>query len=487
MSIEDASPKAQAEADRMWNQYGQYYQKHYQTKENLYKQLLTNYQSTCLYSAIDQKGMLALASAHGDGDCVKICEKFIRHHYGTRLAQCKALIEVLSWIEHPLALQTMLSIANRFRTKSIKEMAQEHVQAIADRQGWTIDELADRTIPDGGFARPVNEEGEPIGDEAVLELDYGPRQFQLRLNDELEPVIFVKDEKKPVKALPAPGKSDDEEKAKAAKKEFSDAKKIVKEVVKRQTERLYEAMCTQRSWQLSDWRSYLASHPIVGRLCVRLVWAAFKSDDNKPDNFIGCFRPLEDGSLTNEKDESVSLPDDAAIFLAHTCNTTGALGQSWLQHLKDYDVTPLFQQFGRDSYVLPGEKQKATEVDDFEGHMLTTFKLRGKATKLGFVRGEVEDGGCFCVYRKPFSSLALQAVIEFSGSYVPEEDIPAALHSLSFENIPAGDRQQSYWNAVKLPLGKVPPVLLSECYNDFKQIAAEGSGFDPKWKDKGLF
>ena len=45
--------------------------------------------------------------------------------------------------------------ANRFRTKAIRKRRRSMSQALADREGWTIDELADRTIPDAGFARPT--------------------------------------------------------------------------------------------------------------------------------------------------------------------------------------------------------------------------------------------------------------------------------------------------------------------------------------------
>src|SRR5581483_4608566 len=145
-----------------------------------------------------------------------------------------------------------------------------------------------------------------------LLLDYGPRQFTVTLGDALEPVITTA-EGKTVKNPPPPAKSDDADKAKAAKKAFTDAKKVVKEVVKRQTERLYEALCTQRSWCFADWQRYLADHPIVGKICVRLAWAAFAEE-----RFLGCFRPLEDGSLTNEKDEEPAIPADARVRLAHT-------------------------------------------------------------------------------------------------------------------------------------------------------------------------
>lgn len=492
ISHEDATAKAQADADRLWASYsGQkwFLDAHKNDKSNVFKKQYDNYMGTCLYSAIDQKGMLAIVSASGDADCVKIAEQYIRKWYGNRAAQCKALIEVLSRIEHPLALQTLLSIANRFRTKSIKELATTFVNSVAEQRGWTLDELADRTIPAGGFERPVDEDGNPVGDRSVLELDYGARQFVVSLNDQLEPVVTVKGESKAIKALPEPGKNDDPELAKAAKKEFTDAKKVVKEVVKRQTERLYEALCTQREWKFEDWREYLARHPIVGRLCVKLAWVAFeapKDGSAEPGKFIGAFRPLEDGSLSNEQDEAVEFPAEAIVKLAHTCNLPGELAAAWTKHFQDYDVTPLFEQCNREVFELPVEKLKETDITDFVGYLISTFKLRGRAVKLGYVRGEAEDGGCFYVYRKNFTSLQMQAVIEFTGSCLPESDMPAALTELYFVST-AGNANNSIWSQNKIVLSKVPPVLLSECYNDMKRIAADGSGFDPKWKEKSRF
>jgi hypothetical protein len=493
-SQEEAAELARKESDKMWAQWGghHYYAQMYPGgKEDLYRQLFQKYSAECMGSAIGEKGMLSIAAAAGGADCVKLCEQFIRKWFGNRLAQCKCLVEVLAWMKHPLAIQALLAFANRFRTKAVRKLAEEHVQALADREGWTLDELADRTIPDGGFERPVDESGAPVvGSEAALALDYGPRSFTVKLDDELQPVV-VAEGGKTVKNPPAPGKQDDAEKAKAAKKAFSDAKKMVKEVVKRQGERLYEALCTQRAWRFEDWRRFLAEHPIVGKLCVRLAWSASrveKGPDGEPaETFLGCFRPLEDGSLTNEQDEQVKLDADARVRLAHTCNTSADLGAAWLKHFEDYDVTPPFEQFGRAVYVLPEEKKKETDVKDFEGHVLTTFKLRGRATKLGYIRGDAEDGGWFHLYRKPFPSLRLQAVVGFTGSSLPETDMPAALVELYFLTMKGDQEAVHSWQPSKLPLGKVPPVLLSECYNDVKQMAAEGSGYDPEWRKKSFY
>ena len=35
-----------------------------------------------------------------------------------------------------------------------------------------------------------------------------------------------------------------------------------------------------------------------------------------------------------------------------------------------------------------------------------------------------------------------------------------------------------------VPLGEVPAVLLSECYNDLRTIAAGGTGHDPAWEKR---
>jgi hypothetical protein len=35
-----------------------------------------------------------------------------------------------------------------------------------------------------------------------------------------------------------------------------------------------------------------------------------------------------------------------------------------------------------------------------------------------------------------------------------------------------------------MALDEVPAVLLSECYNDLRTVAATGTGYDPQWEKK---
>jgi len=372
---------------------------------------------------------------------------------------------MLAWIEHKTATQLLLSVGSRFRTKGIQEEANKQAQALAERKGWTVAELADRTIPTAG-----------LDEQGLLTLDFGSRQFIARLNVDMELTLADADGKV-LKSLPDPRKDDDETKAAEAKKMFSAAKKELKSVLTMQRDRLYEAMCTQRTWPFEEWNLYLNQHPVVRNHCQKLVWAVVRDEKIKT-----LFRPLADGSLTDANDDPVTLSPEDPIRVAHDCQVTPEQSLAWRQHLKDYEIEPLFEQFGRPNFNLEEERKQEDELSDFHGHILEAFKLRGRANKLGYTRGQAQDGGWFFDYHKRFPTLGIEAVLEFTGNGLPEENRTVALTSMRFERV--ATEGESAHSGEKLCLGEVPAVLLSECWNDLRQIAGEGPGFDPDWEKK---
>ena len=441
--------------------YPQYYPDW--SEEQHYKAVLNSLLNECKGSAIKEKGMLALVAALGGDDIAPLAHKYIKYWYGNRLHQGKALVHMLAWIDRGSAIQVLLLLATRFRTKGIQQEAEQCVQALAERKQWTIDELADRTIPTAGF-----------DDGPEMLLDYGSRTFSARLND--EGIITLFDESgKAIKALPEARKDDDVEKVKEAKKAFSTAKKEVKNLVTMQKSRLYEAMCTQRSWRFEEWQAFLHEHPVMRLLCQRVVWQL----DGQPAQ---TFRPLNDGTLSDAQDNEVTPNAVDLLRVAHSCTISKQQQQDWLRHYQDYEVKSLFDQFTRPLYTLPEKMKEETELNDFLGHLLEAFKLRGKVNNFGYTRGVAEDGGWFYCYEKCFPGLKIDAVLEFSGNSLPEENRLVALKTLSFREHPESNEQR--YQARQIPLGEIPPVLLSECWNDLRLLAAEGSGFDKDWEKK---
>jgi hypothetical protein len=406
------------------------------------------------------KGLLAVAAACGGRDVVQPAERYLKEWYGQRAAQGKALIAMLAWVNHPSATQLVLAIGSGFRTKSFQDEAVRQAAALAERNGWTVDELADRTIPTAGF-----------DDRGVLELPYGPRTFTAVLRPDL--TVELRDPGGTViSALPAPRKSDDADQAKESKGAFAAAKKELKTIAALQAQRLYEAMCTGRSWSAEDWDRYLLRHPVAGPGVRRLVWVAAA-----PDGAPVVFRPLDDDSLTDSGDNEVNLPDGARVTVAHDSVLSPGEVAQWTAHLADYEVTPLFQQLGRGTYAVTPQLRSKREITDFTGYVLEAFTLRGRAGKLGYTRGQAHDGAWFFSYEKRLPTLGIVATVNFTGNPMPEENRLVALKELSFR------RETSDGYRGQLTLGDVPAVLVSECWQDMR-LLAEGAAFDPDWEKK---
>ena len=465
-SEDEANAYAKANAQQRYEQYQDYakrwdneFYRGY-TYERAFADLRAERFAVYLNNAQADRGILGLATRAEGTFAVQMVRTYMRDHY-KRIAQVKALAEYLSGNTSSAALQMLLSIARRHRTNAVQVLAQALVERLADERDWTTDELADRTIPTAG-----------LDERGVLDLEIGSRIYQARLDAE-DVLTLYNPDGKVVKSLPQVSEGPDKESAAEAKKALSNAKKELKQVHEFQAKRLYEALCVGRRWQLADWRRFLLEHPIVGRLVQRLIWLGLDAQGE----IVASFRPLEDLSLTDSSDNAVDPASFASVQLAHRSLFTAEQSEAWKQHLADYKVEPLFNQLDRP--VLTSGV--GSSIDDRAGHIIEAFKLRSAAQKLGYDRAQAEDGGWFTQYIKPFAGVAINAVIEFTGSPLPEENRAVALVAAKFVRARKGQRS-SY--GLQLALNEVPPVLLSEVWNDLHQIGAAGSGFAADWRNK---
>jgi len=419
--------------------------------------------ATYLGSAADSKGILALCSRVNGADAAQRVRSFLKDH-GGRVSQAKALLEALAANGSSAALQVVLAAANRSKQKSVQAHAAQLIEDIADQNGWTAAQLADRTVPTGGFDA-----------DGTLELDCGEgRTYTARLDENDLVTVFNADGRE-VKALPGPRMDEERPAVEAAKKLLSNARKETKQVLTAQIERLREAMCLQRGWPREDWESYIAGHPIVGRIVSRLVWQGYDASGMES----ALFRPLGDGSFTTVDEGDVDIADFSEIRLAHSSLLRAAQIAAWRQHLADYSVSAPFDQFGRDLPQLAQTQAREKAINDREGWMIETLKLRGIAGKLGYQRGPTQDGAWFKTYEKTYRDAGLQVEIEFTGSPLPEENRNAALQSLAFRKL-----RGSGTAGGAVALSEVPAVLLAECWRDLHEIAEKGTGFDPEWSKK---
>jgi len=410
-------------------------------------------------------GILALCAACCGTDVVPVIKGYIEKWYGNRWRQCVALVDVLAWSGHSTGIQYLLMIADTFRTRSIREEAAKQVKLLAEREGWTVDQLGDRTIPTGGFS-----------EDRTLVIDYGERQFTAELDSSFTISLFD-GEGNPMDSLPDALPDEDEKHVKDEKKALNTAKKIVRAAVRDQTIRLYEALCSQRGWSLDEWERCFAKHPIAGVLIQRLVWSIEEGDS---------FIPGVNGSLVDADGNPVILSPGSTIRLAHTSTLGVEQGRGWRKFLKGQDIKTPVDQFSDEVYTLPEALKEDVEIRDFYGQVLPATTLRKEARRLGYQRGPADDN-VFYEFKRKLLGIGLEVNLGFSGNASWNEDIDVTLKNLYFlqvtESVGGNEGEpESLVRAVSL--GEVPPVLLAEAYGHMKRIAEKGEGCESKGRSR---
>ena len=435
-------------------------------EEELFQQELASLLKLYKGSAIKGRGMLNIVAISNNEEVIPIIDNYIKDHFGKKLAHCKAFLHVLANINHPNAIQSLVAYATRFRTKSIQAEAQSIIEEIAKEKGWSSEELADRTVPTAN-----------LDDNGELKLDYGSRFFITKYNPTGKLDLFSESGKL-INSLPAPNKNDNQELVKESKKFLNESRKSIRKILNIQTNRLYEAMCTQRSWTFSTLENSFFNHPIMKHLCERLIWVLEDLQEKRT-----LFRLMDDGSLCDEEDREIKILPKAAIKLAHSAFLSKERTSAWRAHLNDYDIKPLFEQFREQTFTLSEEDEKKDVSCQYEGYIINNYKLASEMKKWGFQKGETEDGGYFYYYVKKYPGLKLKATIEFTGSYVGLEDTPVALRHFYFEDIEQNEDSYDIFSP-KIPFSAIPPVIYSETVSAIDSVAYKGKGYDPNWKKK---
>ena len=415
-------------------------------------------------SGTDATGILALTHLATPTLAATSIAAYLKNH-GRRVSQAKCLVEVLAAMGTREALQVLVAIATRFKQRTVRQLAETCVATIAEERGWSEDELADRSIPTAG-----------IEEDGVIALEVGEqaKAYTARLDSDLNVELFNPDGKE-VKAIPA-GK---DENTKEARKLLSDAKKTVKTVVAQQSARLYDAMVGARRWTSIDWEADIVGHPIMVRLIERIIWRALAEDGS----VVAVFRPTPEGDRLTASGDDADLSAARTIDIAHTTMIDEDMRQAWLTHMEDFEVTPLFAQLTRPMRALDEKQARLISIKDCKGWLTEAFKLRSATARFGFERGPIEDGGNFTVYVKTFRNAGVRVELNFTGSYVPEENIPVAITGLRFFK---AKQEPDAWPPIALELASVPAIVLFEAWNDLHEIASVGV-FDEHWQKKGLF
>lgn len=411
---------------------------------------------TYLNSGAESKGILWLAQAGTPAVLAKAGAGYMKNH-AKRPSQAKAILDLMALADAPETLQVVVATGQRLKQQSVREYATDLVTKVAEARGWTKEELADRTLPTGG----LDETGQMellVGEEA--------KPYLARLDSDLTVRVFNPDGKE-VKSIPAGS----DENSKESKALLSALKATVKTAEKSQVAGLKDAMAVQRMWSVENWLRDLHGHPIMKRLSERLIWVAYDEDGVR----ISAFRPTAEGDFISVGGDDVAVASAEKIGLAHACLLGAEEAKSWCGHLADFDVVPLFDQMARPVHAFDDAQ---AGISDRKGWVMNALRLRSEMEKRAFRMGPAMDGGWSVDFIKDYPAAGIVAVIEMSGTGPgASPDDTVAVFDLAF--FPIKNRYQTS----AIALGKLPPVLVQECWNDLLGAVEKGT-FDPEWKKK---
>ena len=380
-------------------------------------------------------------------------------------------VTALSVSPDPAALVAVDSIARKFKFRQVKAAAAAALESAAQALGITAEELADRIVPTLDFA--------PDGTRVF---DYGPRKFTVRLTPSLELTVTT-ETGKAVKSMPAPGKTDDPQKAAAAYEAFKALKKQMKTTVTAQRARLELALSAQRCWDAEAWRRLFVENPVMHQFAISLIWGVYEDGRLKET-----FRYMEDGSFNTVEEEEYELPAGASIGLVHPIELDGDTLEAWKQQLEDYEIVQSVDQLSRPLYRLPAEQAGAAALETAAGRIVNSLSLMGKLQGMGWYRGSVLDGGGFYTFYREDPSIGIGVELNFSGSFVGGDNDDVTVFDAVFYQAGTVQRGSYCYDVPKqeniIPLGQVPARYYSEVVWQLERATASSTGTDPNWRSK---
>ncbi|WP_431732940.1 DUF4132 domain-containing protein [Escherichia albertii] len=276
-------------------------------------------------------------------------------------------LNILTQIGNDMALMQLHHISQRAKSRPLRDSAMEYLQTVADNRGLSQEELEDRLVPTLGLDNPQ-----------ALIFDFGPRQFSVRFDENLNPVIYDQQNVRQ-KSVPRLRADDDPLKAPEALTQLKGLKKDATQVSKNLLPRLETALRTTRRWSLADFHSLFVNHPFTRLVAQRLIWGIYPA--NEPRLLLNAFRVAAEGEFCNVQDEPIILPPDALIGIAHPLEMSAEMRSEFAQLFADYEIMPPVRQLTRRTVLLTPDEATSSSLNRWEGKSATVGQLMGMRYK----------------------------------------------------------------------------------------------------------
>lgn len=404
------------------------------------KMLLNAFQES--NADVKLKHYLTIAALTGnDTMTYQLHALFNKNMADKRMKMAQYVVGALAMVGTDKALRIVEVISRKFATQkpSLSEAALDALQAAAQEFNITIDQLADRIIPDFGFEglyKTFDVEGEEH--RAFVSAD-----FKLH---------YLSEDNKLRKSVPP-------KTSKELKSEFKEIEKEIRDVIKSQGDRLEKYMIEARKWTVAEWREFFFENPIMFVFGLRLIWGVF---DTK-GNLLHSFYCSEDASCYDIEDEEIEFDESNSnsIRIMHPAYLSVDEVVAWKDKLYNLEISTIFPILERSVYRVEKEELDSCFTQKFLNQnvpkgadFVNTFLVKRHWLK------RAGDGSA-SEFTKLNKNWYAYANIEGPQAYYQGEDAKATVYEISFYDKTTKEQ---------IELKHLPSIFYSEVMYDIELL-----------------
>jgi len=388
------------------------------------------------------KYYLVMAGLIGkDGVLNKLHTVFKNTVTSKRYRMAAMTVGAIAMVGSDKALRIVDMIARKFANKrpQIRNGAKEALDAAASELEITMDQLADRIIPNLGF------------EEHYYAFESGEDQYRAFINKDFKLNYFNEDNKLR-KSMP-------KDVSRETKAELKAIEKEIKEVVKTQKGRLENYLVTERTWEVEEWMEYYYANPIMLIYVQRLLWGVY--DENH--QLISAFYCDDDLDLYDVDDEEVDVEDGTYIKIVHPLHMSEELLTKWKEKVYSMDKEFEFEIINREVTLVSEEESERNLTKILHGEKIPKGAdfVAGFLEKKGWLKS-TGDGG-YLQFNKINERDQVNAFANIEGpaAYYQGGEREAIIYEVSFSEHSTRQRKA---------LMDLPKVFFSEVIADLKAL-----------------
>lgn len=374
----------------------------------------------------------------------------------------------------------LLKVKVRFRTAL--KLIDKALRATAERLGIGCDELEEMSVPAYGLT-----------DVGILEEVMGSFTARLQvLGTTTTELVWVKEDGKTQKSVPADIKRDFAEELKEVKAGAKDIQKMLPA----QRTRIENLYLRQKSWAFPVWKERYLDHPLVGTLGRRIIWK-FRTQNKEADGI------WLDGQIVDVHGKEVEgLCEDTQVSLWHPIANVADYVLAWRAFMVEHEIVQPFKQAHREIYVLT-DAERATRIysNRYAGHIVKQHQFNALCGVRGWrntLKLMVDDE--FPPASISLAEWKLRAEFWTDGAgdeYGEDTNETGTFYYLATDQVRffpidavqtrghAYDRGQR-GTVDPVPLEEIPVLVLSEVMRDVDLFVGVASvANDPTWNDGG--